>query len=67
MVTLLAFYAGRLPHDLGASCPTAWGDLPRGGARRLTCIRLGNHSPQAYEVENKELALVETCKNDQSM
>ena len=24
------FYPGLLPHDPGASCPTAWGDLPPG-------------------------------------
>ena len=33
------------------SCP-AWGDS--------SCNRLGNYYPSPYEVENKELALVET-------
>ena len=58
----------------GASCPMIPGLLvprpgstcPGGGTRRLTCNHLGNHSPQAYEVENKEVALVETYKNVQS-
>ena len=68
MVTPSPFTRGVLPHDPGASCLTAWGDLPRGwgGARRLTCNYLGNISTQAYEVENKEVALVESCKNAQS-
>ena len=45
-----------LPHDPGASCPGV-------GARRLTCNHLGNHFPQVYEVESKELGSVEKCKN----
>ena len=46
----------------GASCPTAWGDLPGVGVGRPTCNNLGKHSPQAHEVENKELAPVLSCK-----
>ena len=40
----------------GLLAPRPGQNCPGGGPRRITSNRLGNHSPQAYEVENKELA-----------
>ena len=65
MVTPLPYYSGRLAHGPGASCPAAWATCPEGEARRPTCNHLINHSPQAYEAENKKIASVLSCKNVQ--
>ena len=50
----------------GLLAPRPGATCPGGGTKRLNCNHLENHSPQAYEVENEELAHVEKCKNVQS-
>ena len=61
MVTPSHFTTGVLPLIPELLSPR-WANCPGGGARRLTCNYLENVSPQAYEVGNKELDLVKTCK-----
>ena len=68
MATPLPYYPGHLapkPRGLGLLAPPPGATCPRGEAGHPTCNYLGDHFPQAYKVENKELALVISCKNVQ--
>ena len=65
------FYFGMFmmnPFDFYQGLLTPWPreTYPGGRARRLVCSNLGNRSPKVYEVENKELVLLEKCQNVKS-